>query len=81
MAGSISTKLVKTMYASDWSANDPLLDEGEVGTEIDTGVIAVGDGTTRYTDLPKTYPMLVMTQAEYDALGTPDENILYFITD
>lgn len=49
MAGTLSTKLTKTMYAADWSAQDPVLDEGEVGTTQDTGVLKVGDGTTRWS--------------------------------
>lgn len=81
MAGSISTKLTKTMYAADWAANDPLLDEGEVGTEIDTGIVKVGDGVTRYSELLAQYPMQVLTQAEYDAIVTPDPNVLYFIVE
>jgi hypothetical protein len=81
MAGAVSTKLTKTMYAADWAANDPLLDEGEVGTEIDTGVLKVGDGTTRYSALPAQYPMIVITQAAYDALDPVNPNIVYFIVE
>jgi len=51
MAGTLSSKETKTMYAADWAANNPLLDEGEIGTEVDTGVLKVGDGTTRYNSL------------------------------
>jgi hypothetical protein len=80
MAGSISTKMTKTLYAADWVATDPLLDEGEIGTEIDTGISAVGDGVTRWTNLPKSYPMVFLTQAEYDLI-TPNPNVAYFIVE
>jgi hypothetical protein len=80
MASILSTKQTKTMYAADWVATDPLLDEGEVGTEIDTGIMKVGDGVTRYSLLPAQFPTVIMTQAEYDLI-TPNPNVVYIIVE
>ena len=38
--------------ASNWSTNNPVLAEGEIGIEIDTTLMKVGDGTTAWNDLP-----------------------------
>lgn len=37
--------------AADWTANDPVLHSGEIGVELDTGQIKVGDGATAWTVL------------------------------
>ena len=38
--------------ASNWSTNNPVLAEGEIGIEIDTTLMKVGDGTSAWNDLP-----------------------------
>jgi major tropism determinant Mtd-like protein len=38
--------------AADWAAENPVLQDGELGVETDTPTIKVGDGETRFADLP-----------------------------
>lgn len=35
--------------AYDWGTEDPVLAEGEIGFETDTGLFKIGDGTTQYS--------------------------------
>lgn len=37
--------------SSEWSSNDPILAEGEIGFEIDTSKFKIGDGETAWSDL------------------------------
>ena len=39
-----------------WSAKNPILDEGEIGQELDTGRFKMGNGSTRWTFLPYYIP-------------------------
>ena len=79
--------------AANWTANNPVLADGEPGLEKDTGKEKIGDGVTAWnslsykatgdnTKLDKTDNIQALwtgTQAEYDAITTPDANTLYFI--
>lgn len=38
--------------AAEWTANNPILQLGELGSEKDTNKIKVGDGVTAWNDLP-----------------------------
>lgn len=38
--------------AADWTAADPILENGEPGFETDTGALKIGDGATAWTALP-----------------------------
>jgi len=38
--------------AANWTAENPVLAEGEIGFELDTGEIKVGDGSTAWNTLP-----------------------------
>lgn len=38
--------------ASNWTTNNPVLAEGEIGLELDTNLFKVGDGITEWKDLP-----------------------------
>ena len=38
--------------AAQWTADDPILGEGEMGFESDTQYFKVGDGVTTWTALP-----------------------------
>lgn len=38
--------------AAQWTAANPVLDEGEIGVELDTHLIKAGDGTTTWNLLP-----------------------------
>ena len=37
--------------ASTWTTVDPILAEGEIGYELDTGKLKVGNGTDNWSDL------------------------------
>lgn len=41
--------------AANWTGADPIMASGEIGLEIDTGLIKVGDGTTAWTSLAYLY--------------------------
>ena len=43
-------------YESDWTATNPVLAPGEAGSEIDTGRLKVGNGTSPWLDLAYTSP-------------------------
>lgn len=36
---------------NEWEAANPLLESGEIGAELDTGRLKVGNGTQRWLDL------------------------------
>lgn len=42
---------IKRDASGDWTTNNPVLAEGELGYETDTGKIKVGDGTNNWADL------------------------------
>ena len=41
--------------AATWTSVDPVLGQGEIGWEIDTGLHKVGDGSTAWTSLSYSY--------------------------
>lgn len=57
--------------AADWTANNPVLLEGQVGYESDTSKYKLGDGSTAWNSLGYHCPV-VATGAEIDT-GTDDE--------
>lgn len=44
----------RRMTAQEWSGSQDILLEGEIGVELDTGQIKVGDGNKVYSELPYT---------------------------
>lgn len=42
---------VRRDTAANWTSADPVLDEGEIGYETDTGAFKIGDGSTAWTSL------------------------------
>lgn len=58
--------------ANNWSAINPILLEGEVGLELDTGKQKVGDGVTAWNNLDYNY----YTETETDDLLADKQNIL-----
>lgn len=47
--------LLRSGTAASWAATNPKLELGEIGYEIDTRKIKVGDGEYRWNDLPYIY--------------------------
>lgn len=48
--------MVSRMYqkrgtAAEWASLNPVLDDGEAGVELDTGIVKFGDGVTAWNDL------------------------------
>lgn len=43
---------IRNAYAQEWSDNNPVLANGELGYVVDQQVIKVGDGVTAWNDLP-----------------------------
>jgi hypothetical protein len=43
---------LRRALAADWTANNPVLSEGEPGFETDTGKLKIGNGTDDWTTLP-----------------------------
>lgn len=46
------TLQVRHDIASNWTARNPVLAQGEWGLEIDTGWLKIGDGTSPWSELP-----------------------------
>lgn len=44
--------ILKHGNAAEWTSVNPMLLKGELGVEIDTGLLKVGDGVKLYADLP-----------------------------
>lgn len=44
--------VLKHGSAENWAAMNPVLIKGEMGIEIDTGLLKVGNGTSPFTELP-----------------------------
>lgn len=68
--------------AAEWTANNPILQLGELGSEKDTNKIKVGDGVTAWNDLPysggseaQTIQVEELPEARADELG----NIYQFV--
>lgn len=50
--------------ASNWTAEDPILAQGEMGIESDTGKVKLGDGSTAWSSLD--YAPLTSAPTEID---------------
>jgi hypothetical protein len=42
--------------SANWTSNNPILAQGELGLELDTGKTKMGDGTTVWNSLGYTEP-------------------------
>jgi len=47
-----ATLILRNDLASTWAVRNPILAKGEIGAEIDTGLLKMGDGTTAFNALP-----------------------------
>lgn len=47
-----ATVLLRNGLAADWALKNPVLMRGEMGVEIDTGLLKIGDGTSSFNNLP-----------------------------
>lgn len=46
-----ATLILRNDYAATWASRNPTLARGEIGAEIDTGLLKLGDGTTAFNAL------------------------------
>jgi hypothetical protein len=67
---------VRRGTAAEWTAANPVLAEGELAFETDTGITKIGDGATEYTDLPAyaTYDQMVEALEDAQAARTGAED-------
>ena len=53
MATVLSTKIIlRNDTAASWLEHNPILLPGEFGIEWDTGLFKIGNGSSKYKDLP-----------------------------
>ncbi len=53
MAKTVSTKIqIRRDTSSNWTTNNPILREGEIGLDTTVDKIKIGDGTTAWNSLP-----------------------------
>ncbi len=70
--------------AANWNSNNPILAEGEIGVELDTNRMKVGDGSTHWNDLSYAFEDYYVKTGEtvanadkvdnFDASQTPQAN-------
>lgn len=48
--------LIRRGLAADWAAKNPVLRDGELGQEEDTGRMKMGDGSTPWNALDRYFP-------------------------
>lgn len=77
---------IKHGSAADWATKNPILAAGELGAEINTGLIKLGDGVHNYNDLNyiNAPTSTGLKRAIVDELPSPenaDENTIYLIRD
>lgn len=46
-----ATLILRNDLAATWASRDPILARGEIGAEIDTGLLKIGDGSTSFNNL------------------------------
>lgn len=47
-----ATLILRNDLAATWASRNPILSKGEIGAEIDTGLLKMGDGSTAFNSLP-----------------------------
>ena len=63
-----ATLILRNDLATNWETRNPVLAQGELGAEIDTGLLKLGDGTTNFNNL------------NYINLGKPGDGVLITTT-
>lgn len=61
--------LLRNAPSTDWTLKNPILLKGELGAEIDTGLIKMGNGATPYNDLPYINITLNQLSTKLDKTG------------
>lgn len=55
--------------AAQWAAANPILGDGEMGIEKDTGIIKIGDGVTAWADIDLVYEALPAVLSVFGRVG------------
>lgn len=55
--------------AAEWTAQNPILGDGEIGVERDTGEVKIGNGVTHWNDLAYAFPSAAALAAKADLVG------------
>lgn len=55
--------------AAEWTAQNPILGDGEIGFERDTGELKIGNGVTHWNDLAYAFPSAAALAAKADLVG------------
>lgn len=58
-----ATIILRNDSTAEWAAKDPVLSRGEMGVELDTGLLKIGNGISSFSSLP----YLNVTPAQLDA--------------
>jgi len=74
-----NTVTVTNSGVTSVTATAPLVASAATGAITLTSPTAVNNSTDTYTSVPNINNIISLTQAEYDAIGTPDANTLYVI--
>ena len=74
-----NTVTVTNSGVTSVTATAPLVASAATGAITLTSPTAVNNSTDTYTSVPNITNIISLTQAEYDAIGTPDANTLYVI--
>jgi|LakMenE01Jun11ns_1017448.scaffolds.fasta_scaffold9467849_1 hypothetical protein len=87
MSENINPKIqFKRGTTTEWLNSETVLASGEPGYDTTTKEFKLGDGTKSWSTLENVVSgsgikqIISMTQAQYDALSSPDPNILYVIS-
>lgn len=77
----MATKITKIQMRRDskenWTSVNPILDAGEIGVELDSGKMKVGDGSTNFTNLNyfKSKEKFTTSHKEKESTGVIDGNV------
>lgn len=66
--------------ANDWTSSNPTLAEGEVGIELDTNRLKIGDGTTAWTSLEYFSEDRSPVVSMQEAVGAKNGSNLLFVS-
>lgn len=73
-----TTFLLRRGTAAAWKKNDILLQSGEPGFETDTNRFKIGDGKTRWNELPYQHEGAVLTRnTHFDFPSVGNSSVIY----
>jgi len=79
MATELRKQQLRKDTSTNWTANNPILLEGEFGFESDTGKLKIGDGVTDWVTLP--YKVTNISYGTAEPTGGTDGDIYFQISE